>query len=263
LERIFSLLVSLTILLGAQSSFAATSDDDTCLQWFQRIKVSPANKDCELVCASTITDMGTFECPSRCDEFCRQVKSTVCPLKNSWKDKIKNGRPPNWPYLREKASGWSSDEVEILANSLAKLSDAFPVDELKGIYKLSKPEDIFSAGTPSSYLGGQIVLYQSAFRSREEVVRYIIHELGHHLHESRLTKAFEDYKKTLKWTVPGRPRPGAFIEKDGKDSAEEDFANNFEAYILEPARLKKTTPLAFQWMAKQLKSKYNLKDCKK
>lgn len=27
---------------------------------------------CELKCAMNTTDMGTFDCPSRCDEFCKE-----------------------------------------------------------------------------------------------------------------------------------------------------------------------------------------------
>lgn len=44
--------------------------EDVCLKWFQTEKIKPG-KDCLLKCASTSTDMSTFDCPGDCDRLCK------------------------------------------------------------------------------------------------------------------------------------------------------------------------------------------------
>jgi hypothetical protein len=59
------------------------------------------------------------------------------------------------------------------------------------------------------------------------------------------------------------PRPGGFVEIDGRQSPEEDFANNAEYYLFEPALLKKASPKIFSWIEKNLGSLLKLeKGCK-
>lgn len=52
---------------------SAHSADQVCQKWFER-NVKKIQSDCELDCASLITDMGTFHCPSECDELCSAFK---------------------------------------------------------------------------------------------------------------------------------------------------------------------------------------------
>jgi hypothetical protein len=91
----------------------------------------------------------------------------------------------------------------------------------------------------------------------------VVHEFGHHLHETSLKPEFENYKKTVEWTDSNNNRPGKFIRSESKGSPEEDFAVNFETYVLEPKKLKDFVPEAYQWMSSHLKNKYNLKECEK
>lgn len=49
----------------------AKNVDPDCLDWFNRSKIEPRSKDCELNCATLMTDMGTFICPNQCDELCK------------------------------------------------------------------------------------------------------------------------------------------------------------------------------------------------
>ena len=44
---------------------------DACHNWFLRANIEQG-KDCEMKCAMLDTDMGTFDCPARCDEFCKK-----------------------------------------------------------------------------------------------------------------------------------------------------------------------------------------------
>ena len=45
--------------------------EETCHNWFLRANIEQG-KDCEMKCAMLDTDMGTFDCPARCDEFCKK-----------------------------------------------------------------------------------------------------------------------------------------------------------------------------------------------
>lgn len=48
---------------------SANSYADDCKIWFADSKVKPG-PNCELKCSSQLVDMGTFDCPNRCTEFC-------------------------------------------------------------------------------------------------------------------------------------------------------------------------------------------------
>lgn len=52
----------------------ASQPDQDCVDWFNRSKIDPGSKDCELNCATLITDMGTFICPDQCDKLCKPKK---------------------------------------------------------------------------------------------------------------------------------------------------------------------------------------------
>lgn len=233
--------------------------EDDCLKWFERTGILNTSPQCELNCAMSPTDMATFTCPTSCRAFCKKSK-TKCQVEGNWKLKIKSGVPPKWHG--EEASTLTISEKEKLESVLAKLPDSYPINSLQGIYKLQESRYLFSLSTPSTYSEKSIVLYQKAFSGDYDLTQLIVHELGHHLHESDLKKQFESYKKALGWTG-GKIRPGEFINQDSKEEPEEDFAKNFESYILNPKILKDKVPLAFQWMSSNLKNKYALKECGK
>ncbi len=56
----------LPVFLIGSSSFA-----DECDVWFQKSKVKPGSDGCDIKCGIIPTDMATFTCPERCDDFCR------------------------------------------------------------------------------------------------------------------------------------------------------------------------------------------------
>ncbi len=61
---------SLIASLLSWPTFASQPDKD-CVDWFNRAKIAIDSKDCELRCATLMTDMGTFICPNQCDELCK------------------------------------------------------------------------------------------------------------------------------------------------------------------------------------------------
>lgn len=52
-------------------TFAEKSPDPDCVDWFNRSKIQPKSKDCELRCGAIMTDMATFICPNQCEELCK------------------------------------------------------------------------------------------------------------------------------------------------------------------------------------------------
>lgn len=42
-----------------------------CATWFKKSKLTPGSKDCEFQCSTLSVDMGTFDCPSQCEDLCR------------------------------------------------------------------------------------------------------------------------------------------------------------------------------------------------
>lgn len=49
----------------------ASQPSPECVSWFKSEKIKPGIKDCELKCATTKVDMGTFHCPNQCDDLCK------------------------------------------------------------------------------------------------------------------------------------------------------------------------------------------------
>ncbi len=54
-------------------SFAshAKQPDQDCVDWFKNSMIKPGSKNCEIECATLMTDMGTFMCPNQCDILCK------------------------------------------------------------------------------------------------------------------------------------------------------------------------------------------------
>ncbi len=243
------------------SCIAFSADD--CDSWFAKSKIRISEKDCELKCSILPVDMGTFDCPSRCKSLCQPKKTDSCKITAEWLKKIKNLRPPDWPYLNEQTSEMSPAEQAELSNILKRMPDSFMPKNLEGFYKLERPRTLFNLGTPSIYHDRQIIFYQKAFDEPEQLPHFLIHEAAHYLHENDLKADFQKYKLALGWKDSNSPREGEFINENAKQSPEEDFALNFENYILNPLVLKARVPKAFTWIKTNLKDKFKLKECGK
>lgn len=231
----------LILLLFNFLSHQAVGETDECLQWFQRGKIK-FGKNCELDCATLPIDMASFSCNLRCPEFCKQKTDSKCKSKPSWLAKIKTGRPYDWLLSSEAPAELHPSERELIEKALNHLSDRFPVDSIVGIYKLDESRNPFSRGTPSTYYKRQIVFYRSAFEDKYDIKTLLIHELGHHLHETDHA-TFSEYKRRF------------------DKSDEENFARQFQHFILTPRELKKSYLDVYNWMNKNFNKKYFLKEC--
>lgn len=66
--RVALIIIYLSLALPAQ---VKADSKDSCDGWFADAKIEKG-RDCELKCASLDTDMGTFDCPARCHDFCHE-----------------------------------------------------------------------------------------------------------------------------------------------------------------------------------------------
>jgi hypothetical protein len=112
---------------------------------------------------------------------------------------------------------------------------------------------------------GVIVLNDEAFSQKTHLSRVIAHEMAHEwVRQNR--DAYSNYANSTGWTFAkapsGRqviiPRPGAYVEDDGRESADEDLANNIECFLYDPAKLQASTPAAYAWIRNKFGDKFKL-----
>ncbi len=225
--------------------------ENTCLKWFQNSKVSPTSKECILNCNTIIKDMSTFDCASRCDDFC---KANKCKIDGFW-EKILN--------TSTAFNAFSDDEFNSIATALSRLPKDWRPQALKGFVNANKPIDLTAILTPASNTDDQIFLFKRSFSlSNDELTRVIAHEVTHLLMGKEWSNILLQYKHDFGWKVD-KHRPGNFVEIDGKMSAEEDLANNLEYYIFDPSTLKAKSPTIHKWLGKKLQHSLKLqKGCK-
>jgi len=187
---------------------------------------------------------------------------------NFWKPKLKNGYPPNWPHKQEAESPWTTEEEARIIEALEAIPEELWSEAIKGIYRLKKSKDF---PNPGSNGDGLIVLYDSAFDSKRNLARILVHELSHITYKKLSSKDGPDYRRATNWdfeTSLGekyywKPRESGYVEEDGKISPEEDFANNVEYFIFMPEKLKEKTPSAYNWIKRYFGDKFKLKGGKK
>lgn len=220
---------------------------ENCEVWFAKSKIKRDHVDCEVDCSTLLTDISTTECPFLCKQLC----DTKCEINPFWKGLIKNGRPQDWDTKKEITTDWSKSEKERVLEGLSIFPQALEIKSLQGIYRMIRS---ITPGNPASSFKDQIVLYDIAFSSYYSLDRVMAHEFAHILFENMNTKKQDAYRKATGWKVdkavgkvafkPGRK----FIESDGSESVEEDFANNLESYLFKASQLKQTSPDAFRWI---------------
>ena len=175
---------------------------------------------------------------------------------------IKNGLPTEWPHKNEKSQKWSVEEINRLIEAIEALPDYFKSIYLNGIYRLQKSKDFPNPATSSS--NGEIVLYDEAFAKNRNLSQIVTHELAHQLYRKMSESENLDYRMAAGWhtEVDGRkiyilPREKGYIEPDGANSAEEDYANNLEYFIHNSDKLKKISPKIYDWFVKKYPNKLN------
>ena len=66
----------------------------------------------------------------------------------------------------------------------------------------------------------------------------------------------QDYRRATNWRLElgadqkfyWTGRKNGYVSEDGKNSHEEDYANNIEYFLYNPDKLKEVTPNAYQWI---------------
>lgn len=238
------------LLLG----FMSSGLDDSCKAWFRDSKIA-SGKNCELQCSSLFTDMNTFQCPNQCDQLCK-----LCPQKD-YSGLFKTEMVFEKDQKNISTLPFSNKQREQLSSILSRMPDNLLHKNLKGIVKMQKPIDPTEPSSGMIYMEGYILVYEATFDTPELLERKLVHELIHHLHENHGAQLFKKYKEYTHWNSSGQSRPGPFLSEDSKASAEEDFATNFEYYLIEPDKLKEKASKVHGWFKNNINNTYKLKGC--
>lgn len=126
------------------------------------------------------------------------------------------------------------------------------------------PKDHPNPGTSAD---GIIVLYDEAFTQKYNLARILGHELAHQKYLDLSSEDRMSYQSTTNWlpfktdtgTEKYYSRTDGFVADDGRESPEEDFANNVEFYLFERGRLKRLTPHADRWIAEHYGKDFKIK----
>ncbi len=169
-----------------------------------------------------------------------------------WNTKLKNGAPKDWDAKTGQPKEWSTEERERALEALSEIPN-FLKDELDNIYRmknLNHPEN------PASTRGANIVVYDAAFDSNQNLAQILAHEMGHRYLEGLSEADKKSFRKAAKWLgssdfQPGRPKE-QFLRPNGMLSYHEDFADDMATYILNPNALKSVSPEIFGWMEKHV-----------
>jgi hypothetical protein len=235
---------------------SAYSVEPNCVEWFQKSKISQSDKECEEKCSMQKVDLDTFYCTDRCDELCRALGKPSCAdAKKKWLKTLSAGRPPVWLEKAERSKDWTSPERERVAAALSSLPSKLTEKTAFKIYRMQK--SLLGPANPAAGLGAiSIVLYDDAFaKSAPPLARILAHELAHFFYEKMSGGDQDLYELVAQWKRLNKfsaPRPGRtsseYVESDGENSPEEDFANNIEYEMFERAALMKKSKAIDVWI---------------
>lgn len=251
--RTLIFIAVLALTFSSQDIYALSPE---CVTLFKKNKIIPKTKECLSKCETVRVDMGTFTCSLQCEEFC----NSKCKTDSYWKKKIKEGRPSAWDFKSEATTAWAEKEKTKLEESLNQLPETFKSLPLDGIYRMKRSAQIINPGTTHN---SSITIYDSAFNNPAFSIDHVIfHELAHVLYSNMAKSDRRNYESTLGWVKKDLTdqRDGSFIVAAAKDSPEEDFANNIEAFLLDPNLLKNKVPTAYDWISKKYSKNFKLKE---
>ena len=171
-----------------------------------------------------------------------------------WLPRITNGSPAHWPNDTEHSKRWNTEEKERVLDAIGHIPEAiWPGHEI-GIYRMDRSKD--GPGNTASSNVNAITLYDSAFRANDtQLTRFIAHEFAHRFWLKLDDKLKRPYYVAGGWGVDGDnaenikfSRGKNFIYADGDLGPEEDFANNIEAFLIEPKELERVSPAIHYWI---------------
>ncbi|WP_415062844.1 hypothetical protein [Bdellovibrio sp.] len=180
----------------------------------------------------------------------------------SWEGRFQNSKYTSWPYAKEVFKAWTIADKERVIEVLETLPEELLSNSIEGIYRAVRSKDF---PNPATSAEGIIVIYDSAFEKRYNLQRVIAHELAHQMYLDLSEIDITDYQYSTNW-IPLRDkqkryisRKDGFVQDDGRESPEEDYANNIEFYLNEPEKLKKVTPNAYNWIRRRFGDKFKLR----
>ena len=178
---------------------------------------------------------------------------------------IEGGRPFELGNKKEKAKAWTDSEIERVLEALAVLPDALLNSGVSGIFRMQSFLDY--PANPAANHDHAIVLYDEAFKTKQNLARILSHEFAHVLYQNIYGEdhgvSYADAadwmaRKTSSKAIILIPNRDGFVEEDGKESPNEDFSNNIEYFLFKPSDLKSKTPKVYQWIAKRYGDKFKL-----
>ena len=240
------------LIAGVVASLLITtsaSADDDCAEWLSGSGAKPGQPSCDLKCSTHPSEMQNFYCNTRCEEFCK-LPPPPCKVSPFWSN-VLNGDPK--PFQKSTA-----DKVIRIAKAISRLPLGFEPKSLKAVVTTSSI-GLLAPSNPAASYPDRIVLFPKAFSSAQPLERILLHEVVHQLTNSEWSGSLKSFEKAIGWDRPdGASRPGQFIEQDGSDSPEEDFANSVEYFVFEAGKLESTSPAIYNWIKKNLGSKLKL-----
>jgi hypothetical protein len=184
------------------------------------------------------------------------------PGYDKWKALLKNGHPPIWPFNNEHIKDWTDEEIERMIESMNDIPPELWSSFVAGIYRMDRSH--LGSNPATSGQDGTIVFYDSAFDKSYNLTEVLSHELAHinylHLSPDDAT-TYHDMNGWIhlddknKWI---NHRKEGFVELDGRDSPEEDYANNVQYYLFYPNKLRLKTPTAYDWIKAHFGDKFKI-----
>ena len=180
--------------------------------------------------------------------FCRiNPSGNVSKSYKFWASKFQHGRPEDWPYSEERTTNWESKDVADTLWALERIPVQLWDSTLRGIYRMNKSID---PSNPGADWEGHVVLYDPAFQNERYLERVLAHEFTHEKFMSLSTIQRADYAISSGWKAV-KSESGkqvfeapkcCFVQPDGGQSIEEDFANNVEYFYMSPVLFESLTP---------------------
>jgi hypothetical protein len=186
------------------------------------------------------------------------------PSYAKWAERLRPGMPPGWLNKTEKQSAWTDEEKERILEALSSLPKELLAAPVNGIYRLKQSESYEK--NPASGHDDTAAVYDSAFEKSQNLARVLGHEFAHRVYSQFSGVDARSYNSAADWRVVKTPSGEvvfvpmreAFVEEDGKEGPNEDFANNIEHFLFSPQSLKNKSPKVYDWIRQRYGDKFIL-----